>query len=184
VGRLNTATGAVDVVTPFEQPSNPYGIVLDSKGRPWVALLRAGMVATIDPATLTVTRFSQANEKSRSRRIEVTADGMVWTGDEANGLLVRINPQTKEAKQWTVPGGAGARPYALTKDDRGRLWMSETGPDKRLVGFDPSTEQFFANIPVSGTIRHMFFDAATKLLWFGTDANKIGRINTAGKPTS
>jgi virginiamycin B lyase len=184
VGRLNMATGKVDVVTPYEQPSNPYGLVLDAKGHPWVALLRVGMVATIDPATLTVTRFTQANEKSRSRRIEVTADGTVWTGDEANGLLVRINPQTKETKQWQVPGGAGARPYALTKDDRGRLWISETGPEKRLVGFDPKTEQFFANIPVSGTIRHMFFDPATKMLWFGTDANKIGRINTAGKPTS
>jgi hypothetical protein len=30
----------------------------------------------------------------------------------------------------------------------------------------------------------MFFDPKTKMLWFGTDANKIGRINTMGKPTS
>jgi len=30
----------------------------------------------------------------------------------------------------------------------------------------------------------MFFDPATKMMWFGTDANKIGRIVTTGKPTS
>jgi virginiamycin B lyase len=181
VGRLNMATEKIDLVTPYEQPSNPYGIVLDPKGHPWVALSRTSMVATIDPGTLTVTRFSQGNEQARSRRIAVTADGMVWTGDGARGYLIRIDPGTKATKEWPVPGGAAARTYALARDDRERLWFSETGPDKRLVGFDPKTEQFFATIPVSGTIRHMFFDPNTKMLWFGTDANRIGRINTAGK---
>ena len=83
-----------------------------------------------------------------------------------------------------MPEGAGSRPYAITRDDQGRLWISETGPGKRLVGFDPKSEKFFANIPVSGSIRHMFFDSKTKLLWFGTDANKIGRINTTGKSST
>lgn len=180
VGRLNMATKQVELVTPHEQPSNPYGIVLGPKGAVWVALSRTNMVAKIDPATLAVTRFAQSSEQSRSRRIAVTADGMVWTGDGARGYLIRIDPETNETKEWQVPGGAEARPYALTKDDQDRLWLSETGPEKRLVGFDPKTEQFFANIPVSGTIRHMFFDAGTKMLWFGTDANRIGRIQTAG----
>ncbi len=183
VGRLHMATEKVDLVTPYDQPSNPYGIVLDPQGNPWVALLRTNMVAKIDPNTLTVTRFNQANEKSRSRRIEVTSDGMIWYGDEGRGYLGRINPTTGENREWLTPGGAGSRPYALTKDDQGRLWFSETGPEKRLVGFDPKTERFFATITVSDTIRHMFFDSKAKMLWFGTDANKIGRIVTA-KATS
>jgi virginiamycin B lyase len=180
VGRLNMATEAVDLVTPYEQPSNPYGIVLGPKGHLWVALSRTNMVAKIDAATLAVTRFAQSDEGSRSRRIAVTADGMVWAGDGARGYLIRINPETGETTEWQVPGGAGARPYALTKDDRDRLWLAETGPEKRLVGFDPKAGKFFANIPVSGTIRHMFFDSRTKMLWFGTDADRIGRIDTSG----
>jgi virginiamycin B lyase len=178
VGRLNMATEKFELVTPHDQPSNPYGIVMDAKGTPWVALLRTNTVAKIDPNTLAVTRFKEADEKSRSRRIEATPDGMIWYGDEARGYLGRINPATGETKEWAAPGGAESRPYALTKDDQGRLWFSETGPSKRLVGFDPKTEKFFANIEVSGTIRHMFFHAPTKTLWFGTDANKIGRIVT------
>jgi virginiamycin B lyase len=178
VGRLNMSTEKVDLVTPNDTPSNPYGIVMDSKGNPWVALLRTNTVAKIDPNTLAVTRFKEAHETSRSRRIEVTSDGMVWYGDEARGYLGRINPANGEVKEWLTPGGEGSRPYALTKDDQGRLWLSETGPNKRLVGFDPKTEKFFANIEVSGTIRHMFFHAPTKTLWFGTDADKIGRIVT------
>jgi virginiamycin B lyase len=184
VGRLNMAAGKIDLVTPSEQPSNPYGVVIDDRGTVWVALLRTGMIAKIDPGTLKVSRVKEANEASRARRLEVTADGMIWYGDETRGFLGRIDPATGETKEWQVPGGAGARPYAITKDDQGRLWVSETGPEKRLVGFDPKTERFFASIPVSGTIRHMFFDPATKMMWFGTDANKIGRIVTTGKPTS
>ena len=66
---------------------------------------------------------------------------------------------------------------ALTKDGQDRIWFSETGPAKRLVGFDPKTEKFFANIFVSGTIRHMQFDKKTRMMWFGTDGNKVGRIS-------
>jgi hypothetical protein len=32
------------------------------------------------------------------------------------------------------PGGAESRPYAVTAADRGRLWFSETGEQKRLIG--------------------------------------------------
>lgn len=75
-----------------------------------------------------------------------------------------------------MPGGPKAGPYAVTKDDQDRIWVSETGESKRLVGFDPKAEKFFANIEVSGTIRHMHFDKQTRALWFGTDANHVGRI--------
>ncbi len=184
VGRLNMVTEKVDLVTPHAQPSNPYGIVVDAQGTPWVALLRTNTVATIDPDTLAVTRLDQANVDSRSRRLDVTPDGMVWYGDEARGFLGRINPATGETNEWRVPGAAAARPYALTKDDQGRIWFSDSGPEKRLIGFDPATEEFFATIRVSGTIRHMFFDPKTKMIWFGTDANRIGRIVTSGESDS
>jgi virginiamycin B lyase len=176
VGRLNMATEKVDLVTPFDTPSNPYGIVVDSKGTIWVALLRVGMVAKIDPQTLAVTRFKEGADTSRSRRLDVLADGTIWFGDEARGMLGRLNPATGEVKEWPVPGGPDARPYALTRDDQDRIWFSETGKAKRLVGFDPKSEKFFANIEVSGTIRHMHFDRKTRSMWFGTDANNVGRI--------
>ena len=37
VGRCNMATEKVDLVTPNDTPSNPYGIKIDSKGIIWVA---------------------------------------------------------------------------------------------------------------------------------------------------
>ena len=76
------------------------------------------------------------------------------------------------------PGGARSEPYAITADDQGRLWISETGAKKQVVGFDPKSEKFFAVVPVSGTVRNMRFDGRAGALWFGTDANNIGRIVT------
>jgi virginiamycin B lyase len=177
VGRLNIASEKVDLITPFDTPSNPYGIVIDTNGTVWVALLRVGMIAKIDPNSMAVTRFRQGAESSRSRRLDVLADGTIWYGDESRGMLGRINPATGDLKEWPVPGGAKANPYALTKDDQDRIWFSETGAAKRLIGFDPKTEQFFAIIDVSGAIRHMHFDKKTRSMWFGTDANQIGRIS-------
>jgi virginiamycin B lyase len=56
------------------------------------------------------------------------------------------------------------------------------------VGFDPSAEKFFSITNVGsggGTIRHMYFDAKTGLLWFGTDANTIGKAQVSrGRPVS
>jgi virginiamycin B lyase len=105
----------------------------------------------------------------------MTPDGMIWYTDFSRGYLGRLDPGTGETAEWAAPQGAESRPYAVTADDQGRLWFSETGPQKRLVGFDPATEQFFADLEVSGNIRHMMFDEETGMLWFGTDANNIGR---------
>jgi len=50
----------------------------------------------------------------------------------------------------------------------------------QFVGFDPKTETMFSvtKIPSGGgSIRHMVFDPKTRVIWFGTDANTIGRAH-------
>jgi virginiamycin B lyase len=178
VGRLEMKTGDYVLVTPYETPARPYGIVIDGEGYPWVSLLNTNQVVRIDPATLALKHYAKAAPDSRSRRIEVTADGYVWYGDEPRGFLGRIDPKTGAVKEYAMPGGANSRPYALTQDGAGRLWLSQTGPDKKLVAFDPAREEFVSVNEVSGTIRHMMYDAKTDALWFGTDANQIGRVIT------
>ncbi len=178
IGRLNMATGKHVLVTPHESPARPYGIVIDGKGHPWVSLFNTNSVVRIDPKTLELTHFREATPDSRSRRIEVTSDDSVWYVDEPRGYLGRINPQSGKVKEYAMPGGANSEPYALTKDGSGRLWISQTGPDKKLVAFDPKSEKFVSVNDVSQTIRHMMYDAKTGAMWFGTDANQIGRILT------
>jgi virginiamycin B lyase len=91
------------------------------------------------------------------------------------------DPDDASFEEWPVPGGRDARPYAMAADDRGRIWFVESGTDpNRVVGFDPETERFFGATPIpsgGGTVRHMVFHAPTRTLWFGTDANTIGRAH-------
>lgn len=180
VGYLDTKSGKVQVADVSTKNARPYGIVMDAKGRPWFAQLGTNKIGMIDPATLKITDYALANDRSRVRRLEVTPDGAVWYGDYTRGMLGRFDPATRTTKEFPMPSAATSLPYAMAQDDRGRLWLVETGVQpNRLVGFDPKTESWISVTPIaeSGarTVRHMVFHAPTRTLWFGTDANTIAR---------
>jgi virginiamycin B lyase len=178
VGHLNPKSGAVRLVKVPTPGSRPYGIVVDATGRPWFNEFGRSALGTIDPKTMKLEEHVLP-EGTRGRRIALGRDGGVWYVDYARGRLARFDPHTKKVAEWLTPSGKGSLPYAMSVDDRGRMWLVETGPQpNRLVGFDPATKQFFAtgNVPSGGsTVRHMIFDAKRRDLWFGTDANTIAR---------
>ena len=126
-----------------------------------------------------LTQVDLPREAARGRRIAMTSDGKVWYVDYAGGFLGRYDPATRQFKEWQLPGGAASRPYAMAVDDRDVLWAVETGSrPNRFVGFDSKTEQFLGATPIpSGgdVVRHMVFHRPTREIWFGTDANTIGR---------
>jgi len=175
IGRLNMESGKIDLLKAGEGRTNPYGIAIDSKGQAWVNLFATNRIAVIDPATFTKREIIVPRETARTRRMAITSDDAAWYVDYSGGMLGRIDPRTQAIEEWPVPGGENARPYALVVDDRDRLWFAETGGTARLVGFDSKTKKFFAQAPVSAGIRHMEYHGPTRALWFGTDANNIGR---------
>jgi virginiamycin B lyase len=160
------------------QTSRPYGIVVDSRDRPWVALFNTNHIATVDPESFELRTYELA-EDALPRRIAVTSDDIVWYGDWTRGTLGRLDPGTGEVTEYPLPSGRDARPYAMLADDSDRIWVVETGPrPNNFVGFDPLTEQIFSEVqPESGggTIRHMYFDPETTSIWFGADTNTVGR---------
>lgn len=180
VGRLTMATGAIDLIE-VGRGTRPYGIVIDAQGRPFFCEFGTNKIAMIDPATLTLREYTLP-EGSRPRRMALGGDGRtIWYVDYLRGYLGRLDPATGAVREFASPSGAQARPYAMTSDDQGRLWYVETGPrPNRMVGFDPATEQFVANRPVGiegpNTIRHMVYDPATRSIWYGSDANMLGRV--------
>ena len=178
IGKLTVATGKVQLVMVPTPNARPYGIKLDSKGRPWVVLFGTNKLATVDPVTMQLREITLPRAETRPRRMEITSDDRVWYGDYAGGILGVYDPASGKVREWPLPGGANARPYAMVRDDEDRVWVVETSRPNRFVSFDSKTEQFSEETPVpsgGGTVRHMVYDAPTKSIWFGTDANTIGK---------
>ncbi|MDQ3699048.1 MAG: lyase [Gemmatimonadota bacterium] len=180
VGKLATKSGQVQLVKVPTARARPYGIVVDSKNRPWFNEFGTNKIATIDPATMALKEYPLPHEATRGRRIGITSDDKVWYVDYSRGYLARLDPATGKVDEWPTPSGARSLPYAMTVDDRDRIWYVETGiQPNRLVGFDPKTQQVFSTTEIkqsgAGTVRHMVFHTPTREIWFGTDANTIGR---------
>lgn len=178
VGKLTVGTGKIQLVYMSSENSRPYGIKLNSKGQPWFVEFGTNKIGTVDPATMQLREITLPRAEARPRRMEITSDDKVWYGDYAGGFLGRYDPVTGKVDEWQLPGGADARPYAMVRDDEDRVWVVETSRPNRFVAFDSRTLKFSEETPVpsgGGVVRHMFYDAATKSIWFGTDANTIGQ---------
>ena len=179
VGHLDTKSGAIYLMPSPTKDSRPYGIVVDPSGRPFFDEFNTNKIGSIDPTTMAIKEYMLPT-RARPRRIAVTSDGTIWYGDFMQGRLGRLDPRTGNVREFVLPDAATSLPYAMASDDRDRIWLAETGvqPNK-LVGFDPKTEKWISVTPISesggGTVRHMIYHAPTKSLWFGTDANTIGR---------
>ena len=183
VGRLDRATGRVRLWPMSTKGARPYGMVVDSKGQPWFDEFGTNKIGTVDPKTLALKEFTLPDARARPRRIALTSDDAIWYDDYSRGYIGRLDPKTGHVEEWPMPSGAGSLPYAMTSDDRDRLWVVETGvqPNK-LVAFDSKARSWVASIPVmsngstANTVRHMTFNRATREIWFGTDAGTIGAV--------
>jgi len=185
IGKFWPRTGEVRLVEAPEvdggrrgSTSRPYGIVVDSGDRPWIALFNTNHIATVDPETFELETFELPADNALPRRIAITSDDILWYGDWTRGTLGRLDPETGTVTEYPLPAGEGARPYAMLADDADRIWIVETGVEpNRFVGFDPVTEEVFSVTDVEsggGTIRHMYFDPDANAIWFGADTNTIG----------
>ena len=179
VGRFDPKNAKIDLVKVPTRGARPYGIVVDASGRPWFNEFGTNAIGSVDPKTMKLEEHKLPHERARGRRIALGKDGAVWYVDYGRGALARLDPKSGKVEEWQTPAGAGSLPYAMAVDDRGRFWFVETGPQpNKLIGFDPQQHQFFSvsTIPSGGnTVRHMIFHPKTREIWFGTDANTIGR---------
>ena len=182
VGKLAVGNGSVQLVKIPGSGARPYGIVVDPEGRPWFNEFGTNKIGTVDPATMTLREYDLPNAGARGRRIARTSDGAVWYVDHARGFLGRLDPATGRGEEWAAPSGGTSRPYAMSVDERDRIWYVESGVvPNQLVGFDTKTRKVVSTTPIPSngatrnTVRHMVYHAPTKSIWFGTDAGTIGR---------
>ncbi|GJL98053.1 MAG: hypothetical protein DHS20C06_18700 [Hyphobacterium sp.] len=179
IGRLNVSTYDIDIIDVPTEGARPYGIEIDAHGTVWVVLVGTNKIAAINPNTLLLVEITLPREAARPRRVDVTSNGYIWYVDYAEGYVGAFDPETNGVQEWRAPSAENSGPYAMIADSQDRIWFVETGPEvNNFVGFDPATESFFSQTPIpsgGGSVRHMQFFEPTGEIWFGTDANTIGR---------
>jgi virginiamycin B lyase len=181
IGRLNMADNSLNIIEVPGKNMRPYGLVMDSQDRPWIAFMGDNAIGTVDPESMELKIIDTPTEDSIIRRIGVTSDDRIWWTDAGMGHIGVYDPTADSMQQWPTPGGEAAGLYAMAVDGQDRIWYVETGlQPNRFIGFDSQTEQFISidEVPSGGiSIRHMVFDEKRNAIWFGTDANTIGKAD-------
>ncbi|MBI5921622.1 MAG: hypothetical protein HY847_08195 [Betaproteobacteria bacterium] len=174
VGKFERASGKF---TEYPIGDEPYGLSWDKTGSLWVTRKNADRIVRLNPKTGRVTEILLA-KGSQPRRTAVSSNGMLWVSLYGIGRLAKIDPAaSRVVKEYDLPGGPNAGPYAVNADGKGRIWVSEIQTDNVVV-FDPlgETMQTF-KLPSRDTgIRKAAIDAEGRYWYVGSNAGMLGVI--------
>ena len=182
IGHLDMKSGQMRLARVATPQARPYGVVVKGSGDAWVVLFAVAKLARISRKDMAITEVDLPRPLSRPRRLAIEASGAVWYVDFAQGYVGRHDPSTGKTQEWPAPSKPSA-PYAMAIDANDRPWFFESAPQPNLLWrIDAATGEFADRTPVpagGGTVRHMEFDPRCNCLWFGTDANTLGRAKLA-----
>lgn len=178
VGRLDPQTGDIKYVTMPSPRSQPYGMVLTSKGIPVICEFGTNKIASFDLETMAIKEYTLPHEDSRPRRIAITSDDMIWYADYGRGYLGRLNLATGETKEWASPSGPQSQPYGIISI-KDVIWYNESAVrPNTLVRFDPKTENFQSWIIPSGggVVRNMSVTKDGNLAMAESGVNRVALV--------
>ena len=131
LGKIDKATGNVDIVEPHKKGAGPRRVWSDSKGILWVSFWHSGEVGRYDPATRTwKTWLLPGNPGSGCYSVHVDEQDKVWLTDFMTNAIVRFDPATEKFERFpSSQRGAQVR-QMLSRP--GEAWGAESG-NSRLV---------------------------------------------------
>ena len=154
LGRLNPATGAMDV---FDAPGGrgPYGIAATPSGVVYFASLAGSYVGRIDSESGAVVDLTPPTLGQGARRVWSDSAGRIWVSEWNAGQLARFDPVTSRWSEWSLPGPA-PQAYAVFVDDTDIVWVSDFGGNA-IHRFDPASESFttFSLPSQAGNVRQI-----------------------------
>jgi virginiamycin B lyase len=113
----------------------------------------------------------------RSRDPVQARDGMIWYVGQGANTIGRINPETNEIREWSLP--ARALPHSVNVDVQGGVWYMGNG-NATIGRFDPATgeaREYRMPNPNARDPHTAEFDR-NGILWFTLQqSNMIGRFD-------
>lgn len=165
-------------ITEYPIGNDPYALSLDKRGNIWVTRKAADRLTGFDPKTGLVITELFMGLGSQPRRIAMAPDGMLWVSLYGTGKLAKVDPVANRlVKEYELPGGPNAGPYAVNADAYDRIWVSEIQTDN-LDMLDPrSGEIRVFKLPTSDTgVRNAAIDAEGRYWYVGSHAGVLGVI--------
>jgi virginiamycin B lyase len=159
----------------FPEAAHTYSLAFDKDENVWFTNPGTGQIGKVDAKTLKVKQWMPPTLNTYERRIAVDSDGTVWFGEFQKGKIGRFDPKTEAFKEYDVPGGVDAFPYAIGIAADHGIWYSSYYLD--VIGrLDPKTGKIVEYpFPHSeNTIREFFPDSDGRM-WYGSPSNnKVG----------
>ena len=112
-GSVNPDSGRTRV---FEAPRGrgPYGITGSPDGYVYFVSLAGSYVGRIDPRTGEVTVLEPPWPGQGTRRIWADSRGILWITGWSSGALLRLDPRTKDWKQYALPERAPCPMHSMS----------------------------------------------------------------------
>jgi len=161
-----------------------YDVKPDKNGDVWFTNILANKIGKVDGKTNQVSLWTVPTPNAQPRRMEIGADGMIYSGEFQGGKMARFDPKTQTFKEFPLPG-PDPSPYAMGVDADGYLWYDSHNTDT-INRFDPKTGKVTEYpFPHSEIVMREFFRDAQGRMWYGTAPNnKVGYFYLAGKDIS
>jgi virginiamycin B lyase len=165
----------------FPEAAHTYSLAFDKDENVWFTNPGTGQIGKVDAKTLKVKQWMPPTLNTYERRIAIDTDGTVWFGEFQKGKIGRFDPKTEAFKEYDVPGGVDAFPYAIGIGADHSIWYSSYYLD--VIGrLDPKTGKIIEYpFPHSeNTIREFFPDSDGRM-WYGSPSNnKVGYFYLTG----
>ena len=127
-------------------------------------------------ASITFREWQVPTLGQRSRDPVQAADGSIWWAGQWSNLVGRINPQTGEVWEYTLP--EGAKPHSVTPDQQGNIWYMGNG-NGTIGKLEPRTAmitEYKMPDPAARDPHTAIFDK-NGTLWFTLQqSNMVGRL--------
>jgi len=167
--------------TRFDEVATAYDVKPDKNGDVWFTSPRVNKIGKVDGKTMKVSQWTLPTSDAYPRRLEIGADGMIYSGEFNGGKMARFDPKSQTFKEFPLPG-PDPSPYALGVDADGYIWYDSHHMD--LIGrFDPKTGKVTEYpFPHPENCAREFFRDSQGHMWYGTAPNnKVGYFYLTGK---
>lgn len=192
IGEMDPATGKVtDHAVPVLKPDEPKGLLElkpDPEGNVWASMMYQGGVAKLDVKTGKITTYKVPEQWQGPNTQESmvspehwTVDGWVWTNDQQDHSILRVNPKTGEWENLGVlhdQNGKTINGYDIPSDAQNNLYLLEFGGTK-IGRIDARTKQLHTwnpELPHARPRRGHFDENG--VLWYAEyGSNAVGRFD-------